>query len=118
MVPATTPNFVSLKSSKLLELHVPRHQNSPTLLVCNLYLCAYSTDCSLYNHCVLTDMTSTLDNSALSRQPLRPESGDSEGEEYGSGYDDEQCTQPVDPRPLTGNASSIPCHVIPSFSHK
>ena len=54
-------------------------------------------------------MTSTLDNSALSRQLLRPESGDSEGEEYGSGYDDEQCTQPVDPRPLTGNA--IPCHV-------
>ena len=54
------------------------------------------------DHCVLPDMTSTLDNSTLSQLPLRQESGDSEGEECGSGYDDEECTQQIDPRPLTG----------------
>jgi len=58
------------------------------------------------DHHVLTDMTSALDNSTLSRLPLRQESGDSEGEECGSGYDDEECTQQIDPRPLTGKSQS------------
>ena len=46
-------------------------------------------------------MDSSLDDSILPRQPLRAEQD--EGEEgCMSGYEDDLCTQPVDPRPLAG----------------
>jgi len=87
------------KGSQLLELH---HQNSPTLpsILMQAFTLHVQSD-----HRVLTDMNSALDNST-SRLPLRQESGDSEGEECGSGYDDEECTQQIDPRPLTGESQS------------